>query len=93
MLVLKRAGLVVSTRGKEGGYALAKHPSDVSLLEIIETLEGPIELADKKMKKVPVLFEVFEKMQNELRKKMSEITLEDLVFRKSQKEKTYVYNI
>lgn len=40
---LKRAGLIESHRGAQGGYALSKKPADVSLAEIVEALEGPIE--------------------------------------------------
>ena len=35
-------GLVRSLRGPHGGYALAKPASDVSFLEVIEAVEGPI---------------------------------------------------
>ncbi|MFH1684512.1 MAG: Rrf2 family transcriptional regulator [Candidatus Margulisiibacteriota bacterium] len=93
MLVLKRRGTVASTRGKHGGYALAKHPSDVSVLEIIEAFEGPIELTSKKMKKLPVLFEAFDTIQNNIKKELTELSLEDLVFKKRQKERAYIYNI
>lgn len=41
---LIRAGLVRSQRGVGGGYALARSPSDITLLEIIEAIEGPIRL-------------------------------------------------
>lgn len=37
---LKAANIVVSHQGKDGGYALAKHPSQITLKEIIEALEG-----------------------------------------------------
>ncbi len=93
MLVLKRRGLVASTRGKHGGYTLAKHPSDLPVLDIIESFEGAIELTSKKMKKLPVLFEAFEKIQNNIRKDLAELTLEDLVFKKRQKERAVIYNI
>ncbi|MFH1723292.1 MAG: Rrf2 family transcriptional regulator [Elusimicrobiota bacterium] len=39
---LRNAGLLTSTRGALGGFALAKHPSRISLLEIVSRLEGPI---------------------------------------------------
>ena len=42
ILPLKNAGLVLSKEGLGGGYRLAKHPSQISLLEILEALEGPI---------------------------------------------------
>jgi Rrf2 family protein len=37
---LVRAGLVESTLGRSGGYRLARAPSDVSLLDVIEAVEG-----------------------------------------------------
>ncbi len=93
LLVLKRHKLVSSVRGKEGGYSLMKHPSDVSILTIIESLEGPIELANKKMKKIPILFEAFNKIENNIKKDLNELTLEDLVLKKRQKDLTHIYNI
>ena len=43
---LKSAGLVRSVRGSGGGYALARHPSEVRLTEIVEALEGPLSVVD-----------------------------------------------
>ena len=93
LLVLKRSGVVTSTRGKSGGYILAKHPSEITVLDLIEVLEGPIELANKKIKKMPVLYDIFERIQNNLKKDLKETTLEDLVFKKRQKDRAYIYNI
>lgn len=39
---LKSAGLVQSFRGAHGGYALARHPSEIRLSEVIQSLEGSI---------------------------------------------------
>lgn len=39
---LKGAGLVRSIRGPKGGYVLAKPPSEISMDEIVQTLEGSI---------------------------------------------------
>ena len=39
---LKRAGLVVSRLGNEGGYLLARKASKIDLLSVIETLEGSV---------------------------------------------------
>jgi Rrf2 family protein len=35
-------GILCSTRGVDGGYTLDRAPEDISLLEIIEAIEGPI---------------------------------------------------
>ena len=42
LLNLKLAGLVRSTRGNKGGFMLAKKPSQIRLLEIVQALDGPI---------------------------------------------------
>ncbi len=39
---LARAGLVRSNRGAHGGFALARRPSQITVLEIIEAIEGKI---------------------------------------------------
>ncbi len=40
--VLRRAGLVKSVRGAQGGYILARAPADIKVGDIIRVLEGPI---------------------------------------------------
>lgn len=39
---LVRAGLLVSEQGANGGYRLARDPHDISALEVIRTIDGPI---------------------------------------------------
>ena len=45
---LQRAGLVVSTEGKKGGYRLARLPSEISVLDVIDAIEGDKPLFDCK---------------------------------------------
>ena len=40
--VLRRAGVVSSQRGVKGGYRFARDPSEVSVLEVVELLDGPL---------------------------------------------------
>jgi Rrf2 family transcriptional regulator, cysteine metabolism repressor len=40
--VLRRAGVISSQRGVKGGYRFAREPSSVSVLEIVELLDGPL---------------------------------------------------
>jgi len=93
LLVLKRAGLIASIRGKNGGYSLAKRPSEISVLSVIEAFEGPIELATKKMKKTPVLFEAFDKIQVGFKKQLSLLTLEELALKQRQADLSINYQI
>jgi Rrf2 family protein len=39
---LRRAGIITSQRGVKGGYRFARDPSEVSVLEIVELLDGPL---------------------------------------------------
>jgi Rrf2 family protein len=39
---MKKAGLVDSLRGAQGGYRLQKEPSNLSVAEILEALDGPV---------------------------------------------------
>jgi Rrf2 family protein len=39
---LRKAGLVDSRRGSRGGYLLARSPTDITMAEIVEALEGSI---------------------------------------------------
>jgi len=41
---LVKTGLIVSKEGKGGGYALAKDPKRIFVLEIIEAFDGPLHL-------------------------------------------------
>lgn len=40
--VLRRAGVLSSQRGVKGGYMFARDPAEVSVLEVVELLDGPL---------------------------------------------------
>src|SRR3954451_2426282 len=40
--VLRRAGVLRSQRGVKGGYSFAREPADITVLELVELLDGPI---------------------------------------------------
>ena len=39
---LRRAGLLRSQRGVKGGYSFARRPADITVLEVVELLDGPV---------------------------------------------------
>lgn len=43
---LAHAGLVESFRGSSGGYRLARAPEAISLIEIVEAIEGPLGMTE-----------------------------------------------
>ena len=44
--MLARGNLVASVLGAKGGYALARHPSEISMAEIIKVMDGPISITE-----------------------------------------------
>jgi len=43
---LRKAKMVKSVRGVNGGFLLAKTPESITLLEILEAMEGPLSIVD-----------------------------------------------
>ena len=39
---LRRAGILASQRGVKGGYLFARDPAEVTALEVVELLDGPL---------------------------------------------------
>ena len=45
-LKLRRDGLIESVRGPQGGYLLSRAPMEITVAEVVEVLEGNIQIAD-----------------------------------------------
>jgi Rrf2 family protein len=46
VIALRRAGLIRSVRGVNGGFHLAKTPEEITLLEVLEVMEGPVAIVE-----------------------------------------------
>ena len=92
---LKAAGLLKTARGSKGGFTLSRPPAEIALKEIVEVLEGPLDLVECVSDKNfchRVNFCVTHDIWYELGKAMEGVldatTLEDLVIRDKKKRKT-----
>jgi len=91
VIPLKASGLISSSRGAHGGYKLAKSPSQITLKDIVQTLEGGISCVEC-VKNPSVCSRVskcatrgiWEKLDEKISDELSSVTLEDLM--NSQKE-------
>jgi len=97
LLDLKRARLVESLRGVNGGYVLRRDPSKVMLGEVIRTIDGPLaplgdvdSLRDlvKLDKKHSPLYRVFLEVRNATARILDHTSLADLCGREEKKQKT-----
>jgi Rrf2 family transcriptional regulator, iron-sulfur cluster assembly transcription factor len=100
---LKRAGIVVSKRGPQGGYSLAGEPHAVRLGDVIRALEGPLVLSGGDERALDVVVQVTEAVFQDLSERVQAcfdgVTLADICERaermglpRGQKE-TYSYVI
>ncbi len=101
LLDLKRAGFVVSRRGKIGGYSLAKEPAQITLGEVTRFIEGPIEpiaCVDKRYSGCRdsgacVFRSVWSQVAGSTAKIIDNITFADLLKQSKKISRTYNYQI
>ncbi|MBO4520088.1 MAG: Rrf2 family transcriptional regulator [Alphaproteobacteria bacterium] len=91
ILPLNEAGFITSFRGAKGGLKLAKSPKEISLLEIVEAMEGRLAIVDCVFDKdfCPKsdncsACKIWSSLNKKIRKQMAEITLKDVL--KSEKK-------
>ena len=89
---LGKTGLIKSTRGKKGGYKLAKPPELITVLQIINALEGNIEFVPESDSSNDVIVELFQEAEDNLKKNLS-VNLADLVFKQQSLHKNVAYDI
>ncbi len=79
---LKRAGLASSTRGAGGGYRLARPPAEISLAEVLDSVEGSLpQTASATSPLALVLLEVCQELAAFRRERLTRITLAELLGR------------
>ncbi len=81
---LRRAGVISSQRGVKGGYRFAREPSTVSVLEIVELLDGPLGRDSEG---------VFAEAAEAARKVLAQTTIADVIERESRDAGASMYYI
>ena len=87
--LLKRANIVKSIKGAQGGYILARPACEITVGEVIRAIEGEILIVEEEVRKSegPVIYQnmqvclqkrVWDKITESINQVVDEITLEDL---------------
>ena len=82
---LRRAKLIKSIRGAQGGYVLNSAPKDITVADIMYVLEGPVEIAQciegTECDNIDFCATrlLWEKIKNSIDEVMESITLQDIV--------------
>ena len=77
---LRRGGLLKSTRGPQGGYVLSKDKKQISLADIMQAVEGPIDIAPGAHQDYEVTSKLWQKLSQNIFTLLKSITLEDLYY-------------
>ena len=83
LLLLKKAGLVASSRGRQGGYRLARPARSISFLDVVSALEGPVENTNFRENELPnptqeVLRSLWDSLLSSITQQLKETTLEQI---------------
>ena len=99
VIALRKAGMIRSVRGVNGGFHIAMKPEDITLLDVIEVMEGPLSIVDcvsapKKCAQSANCAprEIWSKLNEDIRDLMRQTTLADILAsydRQSQKNIDY----
>jgi Rrf2 family transcriptional regulator, cysteine metabolism repressor len=101
LITMRRAGLIESLRGPQGGHMLARRPEMISLLDVLTALEGPL-LPDEPARDdlVPtapddhaLVDEAWAELRTRIERTLAETTLDELCQRKRQRAGNVMYYI
>lgn len=90
--LLVKADIINSVRGKYGGYKLSRSPFVITALEILEVLEGEIELVEKDNITNDAIHELFSLAESKLREVFN-VSLADLLSRQQEKNHILMFEI
>ncbi|MFW9867254.1 MAG: RrF2 family transcriptional regulator [Candidatus Thorarchaeota archaeon] len=89
--ILKKAGLVESMRGSQGGYKLKKPASQIEIIEIIEVLDGPLVISEDSRPE-NILNIYWNQIETQFKNLLND-TLEELVNEEAQLNKRLFFQI
>jgi Rrf2 family protein len=85
LLVLRKGGILHSRRGAGGGYQLARAAARISVGEILELIDGPLQIlpgGDGTGNTIsPGLVSAFRELNEDIQQKLSALTLADVLQR------------
>ncbi|MFZ4764435.1 MAG: RrF2 family transcriptional regulator [Roseimicrobium sp.] len=85
LLVLRKGGLLQSRRGAGGGYHLVKAATRISVGEVIELVDGPLEMLPGGESLSPGLQVVFQELRGNVRHWLGGLSLADVLAREQAK--------
>jgi Rrf2 family protein len=99
MTSLRKAGIVQSARGPQGGHQLARSPSDITMVQVVIALEGslaPIECLEHPICPKGARCaqrEVWQEVQAQVERILGSVSVAELAERERRSEEALMYHI
>lgn len=100
LILLRRAGLVRSTRGPQGGHALARPTAAITLADVVAALDGPTADASPgpdgrgdDPTTDAVVHAAWEGVDAAITAALTRVTLEGLLLERQRRESAYLFEI
>jgi Rrf2 family protein len=101
LILLRKAGLIDSLRGPQGGHMLARSPDQISIYDALIVLEGPLLLADSARDDLPasqpddhaLIADIWDTVRATLEERLRAVTFDEICQRKRQREGKMMYYI
>lgn len=101
LITMRRAGLIESLRGPQGGHMLARSPETITLLDVLAALEGPLlpaeptrdDLVPTAPEDHALVDETWAALRGRIEQTLAEVSLDDLCQRKRQRSGSVMYYI
>jgi Rrf2 family transcriptional regulator, cysteine metabolism repressor len=92
LIQLRNAGLVRSVRGASGGYLLARSPEEISLKDVVEAVEGELNIIDSKLDD-RTLRNVWTEIQEDFLTRLDAVSIQQLINRKLKERRVLDFQI
>ena len=91
LVQLKKAGIVESFRGAQGGYALAAKPGEIRVVDVLSQLDGKLTVVPEARRNGALSF-FWSSLESEI-KTLLDLSIEELILRKQRFEGQLSYSI
>ncbi len=100
LTALRKAGLVASVRGPQGGHALARRPESITVRDVFEALEGPLQPIDClednprcSFSRACAIQDLWAEVQSTVSNLLTSVTIADLAAKQAELSRPAMYYI
>lgn len=93
LIQLKSYGMVISIRGKNGGYLLAKNPSEISVYDIISQFENQHDNEHSVKNKDNIIVNFYKELNEDINRQLKKMNFETLAEKQKANDSVVTFQI